>query len=290
MAGASDHHSPIPPRAGVGLKPQHYRDILESAPDIGWFEVHAENYMGEGGPPHAYLTAVRERYPLSLHGVGLSIGGSGPLDKEHLGRLRALADRYEPALFSEHLAWSSHDTVYLNDLLPLPYTEETLELVRTHIDEVQETLKRQMLLENPSTYVAFAETSMSEVEFLREVVRRTGCGLLLDVNNVFVQATNHGFDAAAYIDSFPAEHVGEIHLGGHDEDEDDDGAALLIDAHGREVADPVWALYARALARTGPKPTLIEWDNDVPDWSTLFAEAKRADAVIAGRRSNRVTA
>jgi len=288
MARAAQYHSPIPPRAGVGLKPQHYRDILDSAPDIGWFEIHAENYMGEGGPPHAYLTAVRERYPLSLHGVGLSIGGSGPLDKDHLRRLRALAHRYEPALFSEHLAWSSHDTVYLNDLLPLPYTEETLERVCTHIDEVQEALGRQMLLENPSTYVTFAETSMSEVEFLREVVRRTGCGLLLDVNNVFIQATNHAFDAAAYIDSFPAEHVGEIHLGGHDEDKDDDGAALLIDDHGREVADPVWGLYARALAHTGPKPTLIEWDNDVPDWPVLFAEAKRADAVIADRRSNRM--
>jgi uncharacterized protein (UPF0276 family) len=285
MAFASGHHSPIPARAGVGLKPQHYRDILDAAPDIGWFEVHAENYMGAGGPPHAYLTAVRERYPLSLHGVGLSIGGSGPLDKDHIGRLRALADRYEPALFSEHLAWSSHDTVYLNDLLPLPYTEETLDRVCTHIDEVQSTLRRRMLLENPSTYVAFAETSMSEVAFLREVVRRTGCGLLLDVNNVFVQAANHSFDAAHYIDSFPAEHVGEIHLGGHDEDEDDDGSALLIDDHGRAVADPVWALYARALARTGPKPTLIEWDNDVPDWATLFAEARRADAVIADRRS-----
>jgi uncharacterized protein (UPF0276 family) len=288
MAFASGHHSPIPPRAGVGLKPQHYRDILDAAPDIGWFEVHAENYMGAGGPPHAYLTAVRERYPLSLHGVGLSIGGSGPLDKDHIGRLRALADRYEPALFSEHLAWSSHDTVYLNDLLPLPYTEETLDRVCTHIDEVQSTLRRRMLLENPSTYVAFAETSMSEVAFLREVVRRTGCGLLLDVNNVFVQAANHGFEAAAYIDSYPAEHVGEIHLGGHDEDEDDDGSALLIDDHGREVSDPVWALYARALARTGPKPTLIEWDNDVPDWPTLFAEARRADAVIADRRKHRV--
>jgi len=288
MAFASGHHSPIPPRAGVGLKPQHYRDILDGAPDIGWFEVHAENYMGAGGPPHAYLTAVRERYPLSLHGVGLSIGGIGPLDKDHLRCLRSLADRYQPALFSEHLAWSSHDTVYLNDLLPLPYTEETLDRVCTHIDEVQDTLQRQMLLENPSTYVAFAETSMSEVAFLREVVRRTGCGLLLDVNNVFVQAANHGFDAAGYVDSFPTEHVGEIHLGGHDEDEDDDGSALLIDDHGREVADPVWALYARALARTGPKPTLIEWDNDVPDWATLFAEARRADAVIAGRREHRV--
>jgi uncharacterized protein (UPF0276 family) len=288
MAFASGRLSPIPPRAGVGLKPQHYHDILDHAPDIGWFEVHAENYMGAGGPPHAYLTAVRERYLLSLHGVGLSIGGSAPLDKEHLGRLRSLIDRYQPALFSEHLAWSSHDTVYLNDLLPLPYTEETLDRVCTHINEVQDTLQRQMLLENPSSYVAFAETSMSEVEFLREVVRRTGCGLLLDVNNVFVQAANHGFEAAAYIASFPAEHVGEIHLGGHDDDEDDDGSALRIDDHGRAVADPVWALYARALARTGPKPTLIEWDNDVPDWATLFAEARRADAVIADRRKHRV--
>jgi len=287
---ASIGSSPIPPRAGVGLKPEHYRDILETAPEIGWFEVHAENYMGEGGPPHAYLTAVRERYPLSLHGVGLSIGGAGPLDKDHLGRLKALVDRYQPALFSEHLAWSSHDTVYLNDLLPLPYTAETLQRVCAHIEEVQDTLQRQMLLENPSTYVAFAESSMSEVDFLREIVRRTGCGLLLDVNNVFVQATNHGFDARAYLDSFPAEHVGEIHLGGHAEDADDDGAPLLIDDHGRAVADPVWMLYAQALARTGAKPTLIEWDNDVPAWRELFAEAKRADAVIAERRSNHVAA
>jgi uncharacterized protein (UPF0276 family) len=283
MALASNGDGPIPPRAGVGLKPQHYREILETEPDIGWFEIHAENYMGEGGPPHAYLTAVREHYPLSLHGVGLSIGGSGPLDKDHFARLRTLIDRYQPSLFSEHLAWSSHDTVYLNDLLPLPYTEETLTTVCGHIDEVQETLGRQMLLENPSTYVAFAETDMTEAEFLCEVVRRTGCELLLDVNNVFVQAANHGFGAAAYIDSFPVEHVSEIHLGGHDEDADDDGSALLIDDHGREVADPVWALYARTLSRTGPKPTLIEWDNDVPDWPVLFAEAKRADAVIADR-------
>jgi len=280
--------SSIPLRAGVGLKPQHYRDILDGAPDIGWFEIHAENYMGEGGPPHAFLTAIRERYPVSLHGVGLSIGGSGPLDKDHLARLRALIDRYQPSLFSEHLAWSSHDTVYLNDLLPLPYTDETLATVCGHVDEVQEALQHRMLLENPSTYLAFAETSMSEVDFLREIVRRTGCGLLLDVNNVFVQAANHGIDATAYLDSFPAEHVGEIHLGGHAEDADDDGSALLIDDHGREVADPVWGLYAHALSRTGVQPTLIEWDNDVPDWPTLFAEAKRADAVIDDRRSNRM--
>lgn len=279
---------PIPPRAGVGLKPEHYRDILGTAPDIGWFEIHAENYMGEGGPPHHYLGTLRELYPLSLHGVGLSIGGSGALDAEHLLRLKALIGRYQPSLFSEHLAWSSHDNVYLNDLLPLPYTEETLARVCDHIGEVQDALGKQMLLENPSTYLAFAETEMSEVEFLREVVRRTGCGLLLDVNNVFVQAVNHCFDPAAYIDAFPVEHVGEIHLGGHAADSDDDGSVLLIDDHGREVADPVWTLYARALARAGPTPTLIEWDNDVPGWEVLFAEAKRADQFIADRRTNAV--
>jgi uncharacterized protein (UPF0276 family) len=271
----------------VGLKPEHYREILASSPEIGWFEIHAENYMGEGGAPHHYLGAIRERYPVSLHGVGLSIGGAGPLDREHLGRLKALIDRYEPASFSEHLAWSSHDSVYLNDLLPLPYTEETLARVCEHVDEVQEKLGRRMLLENPSTYVAFANASMSEVEFLRAVVRRTGCGLLLDVNNVYVQSVNHGFEAAALIDAFPVEHVGEMHLGGHATDSDDDGSPLLIDDHGREVADPVWALCAQALSRAGAKPTLIEWDNDVPAWDVLFAEAKRADAAIAARRTNR---
>ncbi len=292
MTGAhSDKENrPIPPRAGVGLKPEHCRDILETAPDIGWFEIHAENYMGEGGPPHYYLSAIRERYPVSLHGVGLSIGGSAPLDREHLGRLKALNARYRPSLFSEHLAWSSHDNVYLNDLLPLPYNEETLARVCEHIDEVQEALGRRMLLENPSTYVAFADAAMSEVEFLREVVRRTGCGLLLDVNNVFVQSVNHGFDAGAFIDDFPIEHVGEVHLGGHAADSDDDGATLLIDDHGHEVTDAVWDLYAHALARSGPKPTLIEWDNDVPAWEVLFAEAKRADRIIADRRSNRIAA
>jgi len=280
----------IPPRAGVGLKPEHFQEILETGPDIGWFEIHAENYMGEGGPPHHHLAAIRERYPVSLHGVGLSIGGSAPLDRDHLGRLKALIARYEPALFSEHLAWSSHDSIYLNDLLPLPYTEETLGRVSDHVDEVQETLQRRMLLENPSTYVDFADAAMSEIEFLREIVHRTGCGLLLDVNNVFVQSVNHGFDAQGFIDAFPVEHVGEIHLGGHATDSDDDGAALLIDDHGREVADPVWALYAQALSRTGPRPTLIEWDNDVPAWEVLFAEAKRAEDIIAGRRSNRIVA
>lgn len=277
---------PVPARAGAGLKAAHYRDIIEGRPDIGWFEVHPENYMGAGGPPHHYLTKVRELYPLSLHGVGLSIGSDGPLDKEHLQRLKSLIDRYEPGLFSEHLAWSSHGGIYFNDLLPLPYTQETLTRVAEHIDAVQETAGRQMLLENPSTYVQFTTSDMSEIGFLSELARRTGCGLLLDVNNVYVSATNHNYDAAAYIDAFPVEHAGEIHLGGLAPQTDDAGAPLLIDAHGSEIIDPVWELYARAIARAGLKPTLIEWDNDVPAWPVLFEETRRAERVMAARQSN----
>jgi len=276
----------IPARAGVGLKAEHYADILETRPDIGWFEVHPENYMGAGGPPHAYLTRIRELYPLSLHGVGLSIGSDGPLDRDHLARVKALIDRYQPGLFSEHLAWSTHDDVFFNDLLPLPYTQQTLQRVCEHIDEVQSVTGRQMLLENPSTYVAFAQSEMSEIEFLSEIARRTGCGLLLDVNNVYVGATNHDYDPAAYIDAFPVEHVGEIHLGGHARHEDDAGEPLLIDDHARDIDDAVWALYRRLIARTGSRPTLVEWDNDVPDWPTLFAEAQAAEAIMLARRSN----
>lgn len=282
--------NPIPARAGVGLKPHHYHDILDGTPDIGWFEVHAENYMGAGGPPHHYLSRVRDRYPLSIHGVGLSIGGAGPLDKAHLGRLRALVDRYEPGLFSEHLAWSTHDDHYLNDLLPLPYTGETLSLVCDHVDEVQQALGRPMLIENPSTCLRLGESDMGETEFLVELVERTGCGLLLDVNNVAVSATNHGYDADAYIDAFPVQHVGEIHLAGHAPFLDDDGAQLLVDAHDRKVIDRVWALYRRAIARSGPKPTLIEWDNNIPDWSELFSEAKLADRIMGERLSNHAPA
>lgn len=274
------HDGSIPARAGVGLKAQHYRTILENEPDIGWFEVHPENYMGAGGPPHRYLSEIRERYPLSLHGVGLSIGGDRPLDKAHLARLKALVERYRPGLFSEHLAWSTHDEGYLNDLLPLPYTKETLARVAEHVDEVQQAVGRRMLFENPSTYVRFAETDMSEVEFIAELVERTGCGLLLDVNNVYVQATNHGFDPEAYIDAFPIEHVGEIHLAGFARQQDDLGEPLLIDAHDREVDRIVWDLYARAIRRSGPVPTLIEWDANVPEWPVLHAEAMRAEAVM----------
>jgi uncharacterized protein (UPF0276 family) len=271
----------LPAAAGVGFKPQHFDDILAQRQPLGFFEVHAENYVGAGGVPHAQLAELRERYALSIHGVGLSIGSPQPLDRVHLVRLKTLCDRYQPESFSEHLAWSSHGDVFYNDLLPLPYTEVTLAQVIDHIDEVQDALGRQMLLENPSTYLQFAESSIPEVEFLREIASRTGCGLLLDVNNVFVQAKNHGTSADEYLRAFPLERVGEIHLGGHDEQTDDAGAPLLIDAHGAPVVEPVWALYAKIVARTGPIATLIEWDNDVPAWAVLRGEAERAGGVVA---------
>jgi uncharacterized protein (UPF0276 family) len=271
----------LPAAAGVGFKPQHFDDILAQRQPLGFFEVHAENYVGAGGVPHAQLAELRERYALSIHGVGLSIGSPQPLDRVHLVRLKTLCDRYQPESFSEHLAWSSHGDVFYNDLLPLPYTEATLAQVIDHIDEVQDALGRQMLLENPSTYLQFAESSIPEVEFLREIASRTGCGLLLDVNNVFVQAKNHGTSADEYLRAFPLERVGEIHLGGHDAQTDDAGAPLLIDAHGAPVVEPVWALYAKIVARTGPIATLIEWDNDVPDWAVLRGEADRAGGVLA---------
>lgn len=270
----------LPNSIGVGYKPQHFTDILNDPAPVNWLEIHAENYMGAGGRPLAQLRALSERFAISVHGVGLSIGSEGRLDPDHLARLKHLNDWLAPASFSEHLAWSTHDMGFYNDLLPLPYTDTTLKTVCDHIDEVQEALGRKMLLENPSSYLAFSESTLSEVDFLREITKRTGCGLLLDVNNVFVSATNMQVDPRAYIDVFPMDAVGEIHLGGHDEDEDDHGAPLLIDSHGREVADPVWTLYAYTIAKSGPKPTLIEWDTDVPEWSVLVEEAKRADALL----------
>ena len=270
----------VPARSGLGLKAEHYRDILNAAPDLGFFEVHAENYMGDGGPPHRYLTAIRETYPLSLHGVGLSIGGAGPLDRDHLKRLRALNDRYQPGLFSEHLAWSTHDTGYLGDLLPLPYTQETLQRVCDHIDETQNAMGRQMLLENPSSYLSFEESTWAEAEFIAEIARRTGCGLLLDVNNVFVSARNLNTSARDYLDAYPLALVQEIHLAGHDVASDAAGVEVLIDAHGSAVADGVWALYADVINKTGPLPSLIERDNNVPPLASLLAEARRADDVL----------
>lgn len=266
----------------MGLKPAHFRSILESSADIGFFEVHAENYMGAGGPPHRHLAAIRDRYPLSLHGVGLSIGADQPLDRDHLRRLAGLLSRYEPALFSEHLAWSSHGPAFFNDLLPVPYTPETLILVENHIHEVQETLGRQMLLENPSTYIAFEESTYFEAEFIAEIVRRTGCGLLLDVNNLHVSCINQEWDARRYLEKLPLDRVREIHLAGHTRDADEAGRALLIDSHDRAVSETVWDLYRFVIGKLGPVPTLIEWDANIPSWQELEAEANRAEAVLSG--------
>lgn len=270
----------LPERAGLGFKPQHFDGLIAAGARIGFLEVHAENYMGAGGLPHAQLMALRERYPLSVHGVGLSIGGEGALDEDHLTRLAQVLARYQPQAFSEHLAWSSHEDVYFNDLLPPVYDTATLRRVVEHVDRVQTRLQRRMLLENPSTYVAFRESSWDEVEFIAEVTRRSGCGLLLDVNNVMVSCVNHGRDPLAYLHAFPVAQVQEIHLAGYAEDADSLGARLLIDAHGGAVTPDVWALYRRALALCGPKPTLIEWDNDVPDLAILLAEAARAESAL----------
>ena len=267
----------LPYRAGLGLKTEHFTEVLETRPDIGFFEVHAENYMVAGGPFHHYLGLIRAQYPLSLHGVGLSIGGEAPLDREHLARLATLIERYQPQSFSEHLAWSSHGPVFLNDLLPLAYDACTLERVCEHVDQVQSTLKRPMLLENPSTYLQFQRSTLDETDFISQIVRRTGCGLLLDVNNVYVSCINHQRDPLTYIDALPLHAVGEIHLAGFAEDTDSLGDRLLIDDHGAPIDNAVWQLYAQVLARTGALATLIERDNQVPAFSVLQAEARQAE-------------
>ena len=270
---------PIGGVAGTSFKHEHLAAILEDGPQRGFFEVHAENYMGAGGPPHRMLERLRRDHPLSLHGVCMSIGGPGPLDRTHLARFRGLIARYQPALVSEHLAWSTHQTSFFNDLLPLPYNKATLARVCDHIDQVQEAIKRPILLENPSTYVAFRSSRMCETDFIRTVAERTGCGLLLDINNVFVSAANHGFSALQYLADFPLSRVGEIHLAGHTEQNDDEGG-LLIDSHDGPVADAVWKLFEIVIARCGSIPTLIEWDSKIPDWPVLKAEAAAAQAIL----------
>lgn len=273
--------SALPASAGLGLKPEHFLDILATRPALGFFEIHAENYMVPGGPFHHYLGRIRADHALSVHGVGLSIGGAGPLDEAHLDRLAVLLDRYAPESFSEHLAWSSHGERYFNDLLPAPYNAATLAAVCAHIDRVQERLGRRMLLENPSTYVEFVASDIDEPDFLAEIVRRTGCGLLLDVNNLYVSCTNHGRDPYAELERLPLAAVGEIHLAGFAHALDSRGAPLLIDSHGAPVAQAVWALYDAALVLTGPVATLIERDNDIPAFAVLCAEAMEAGRRIA---------
>ncbi|WP_237143628.1 DUF692 domain-containing protein [Phyllobacterium zundukense] len=270
----------IAARVGTSFKHEHLAAILNDNLYAGFFEVHAENYMGSGGPPHHALARIRSDYPVSLHGVCMSIGGPQPLEKSHLGRFKGLIERYEPALVSEHLAWSTHNTTYFNDLLPLPYTEATLARVADHLDEVQETIGRPILLENPSTYLVFNESTMSETDFIRGLVRRTGCGLLLDVNNVFVSAANLGFSALDYLADYPLEHVGEIHLAGHAEQQDDEGALLLIDSHDGPVADAVWKLFDIVISQCGPVPSLVEWDSTIPEWPVLKAEARAAQVIL----------
>ncbi len=274
----------LPVRAGIGLKSQHHRDLLESRPALGFVEIHAENYMVDGGPFHHYLGLIREEYPLSIHGVGLSIGADQPLDKAHLDRLAVLLRRYEPASFSEHLAWSTHGDFFFNDLLPLAYDHASLERVCAHIDQVQEHLRRPLLLENPATYLEFSDCCLDEAAFISEVVKRTGCGLLLDLNNAYVSCTNHNRDVRAYINALPLHAVGEIHLAGFSEDRDAAGARLLIDQHGSPVDDAVWALYDETLKRLGPVPTLIERDNDIPALDALIREADRAERRLGQER------
>jgi uncharacterized protein len=265
----------VPARTGIGLRTPHVAEVVATRPALPWLEVHPENYMGGGSLARA-LQTVRQDYPLSFHAVGLSLGSSGGVDRRHLDRIRALVDRFEPALVSEHLAWSQAAGVYLNHLLPLPYTEESIASVCRNLDEVQTVLGRRVLVENPSAYLRFATSAIPEAQFLAELVLRTGCGLLCDVNNVYVTARNLGLDPVAYLDALPAEAVEEMHVAGHSANETD-GRTVFIDDHGSPVAPAVWALYEHAIRRFGAVPTLVEWDTEIPALEVLLAEARQAD-------------
>jgi uncharacterized protein (UPF0276 family) len=275
---------PIPAKAGIGLRAQHYREVLERRPAVAWLEVHSENYFGDGGAPLYYLERIRAHYLLSLHGVGLSLGSTDPLNIGHLNKLKMLIERFEPALVSEHLSWSSIGGRHLNDLLPLPYTEEALAHMVARVAEVQERLGRQILVENPSTYLQYEFSVIPEQEFISELARRSGCGILLDVNNLYVSAVNHGFDAQNYLRAIPPELVQEVHLAGFTVNRFADGE-ILIDTHSRAVAAEVWTLYRQALRRLGPVPTLIEWDTDIPPLDVLLEEAHRADILLEERHA-----
>ncbi|MBR9824587.1 MAG: DUF692 domain-containing protein [Alphaproteobacteria bacterium] len=278
--------APLSPTAGLGLKPEHYREALEDRTDGLWFEVHPENYMADGGPRLAWLEAIRSDHDMSMHGVGLSLGGAEPPNERHLARLKALVDRYQPALVSEHLAWSVHSGVYFNDLLPTPMTQEALDHFCRHVDRVQEVLGRKILIENPSRYIPMRE-EISEADFLSETVRRTGCGLLVDVNNVHVSAHNLAYDPIAYLEALPAEAIGEIHLAGHEADEAL-GEALLIDTHGAAVTVAVWTLYAKLIERIGARPTLIERDTNIPAYNVIREERDEAARLLASVQSRAV--
>lgn len=276
---------PIPAEAGVGLRFRHHQEAMESHPAARWFEVHTENYMGGGAAPRC-LEAIRRDYPLSLHGTGLSLGSAEGLDLAHLARVREAVERFDPELVSEHLSWSVVGGAYLADLLPLPMTEEALEVVCRNVEQAQAHLGRRLLIENPSTYLQFRHSTIPEWEFLAQLAARTGCGLLCDVNNIYVSACNHGWDASAYLAALPPAAVGEIHLAGHALREIE-GRTLRIDHHGSRVAPAVWTLYAEALGRFGAVPTLIEWDTDVPPLDVLIQEAARAQSMIEETQAER---
>jgi uncharacterized protein len=280
MSAAANHPCPIPAKAGIGLRFQHHQVVLDVRPDVAWMEVHTENYMG-GGTPLRYLDAIRRDCPISLHGVGLSLGSAEGLDPAHLERIRKVAERVEPGLMSEHIAWSVVDGTYLADLLPLPMTEESLAVVCRHVEQVQTFMKRRILVENPSTYLRFRHSTIPEWEFMAAVAARTGCGILCDVNNIYVSTRNHGWDASAYLAGLPPAVIGEIHLAGHSVRSLPDGGTVRIDDHGSPVIAEVWALYREALARFGPVPTLIEWDTDVPPLDVLLGEANHAATLLA---------
>jgi uncharacterized protein (UPF0276 family) len=277
---SSSKSSLIPASAGIGLRFQHHQPVLDTRPDVAWMEVHTENYMG-GGTPLKYLDAIRRDTPISLHGVGLSLGSAEGVDPAHLERIRKVAERVEPGLMSEHIAWNLVGGTYLADLLPLPMTEEALDVVCRHVEQTQSYLKRRILVENPSTYVAFGNSIIPEWEFMTAVAARTGCGILCDLNNICVSAHNHGWDASAYLAALPPETVGEIHLAGHSIRTFADGSSLRIDDHGSKVSEEVWTLYRQAVARFGAVPTLIEWDNEIPPLDVLLDEAQHAGQVIA---------
>lgn len=275
LAASQAAEAALAPRAGIGLRAPHYSEVLDTLPDIGWLEVHSENYFGRGGQPLDYLERARRHYPLSLHGVGLSLGSADGLSHAHLASLKALVRRFEPALVSDHLCWGAIGARHLNDLLPMPYTEEAIDVVCANVGRAQDFLGRQILVENVSSYLEFNVSSIPEWEFVAEVARRSGCGILLDVNNIYVSATNHGFDALRYLDAIPRVAVQEIHLAGFDHN-----GHCLIDTHGKRVAGPVWNLYGEALTRLGQVPTLIEWDADLPPLATLLDEAARAQEIL----------
>lgn len=284
-----DKPGAVPAAAGIGLRFQHHGVLLEMQPNVAWLEVHTENYMG-GGPSIRTLEAVRSHYPLSLHGVGLSLGSADGLDQAHLERVAQVVRRTEPGLVSEHLSWSVVEQTYLADLLPLPMTEEALDVVCRNVDHMQTLLGRQILLENPSSYLQYMHSTIPEGEFLSSVASRTGCGILCDINNIYVSCFNHGWDADAYLEALPPSAVREIHLAGHTLKELDGGQSLRIDDHGSEVAPAVWDLYGLALARFGPVPTLIEWDTDIPVLQVLLAEAAKAAVMLRKAQHHAFTA